>query len=168
MRSTTDQRGQTLVEFALIIPIVLLLMLGLFDLGRIVFTNNSLSDGARQGARSGAIDPRDASYCSLVDEAIRSAIRGQSLDIYTVTYITVNATDDASGVETGSYLICQDGADGPGKAALPITAGPGDRVRVDLDADVDLALGIIAQAAGQPTFSLHAESTMQVTFAPTN
>lgn len=166
MRVTSDERGQTLVEFALIIPIVLILMLGLFDVGRIVFTNNSMSDGARQGARTGAIDPRAADYCSLVDEAVRSAIRGLPLVSYTVTYVTVDATDDASGAETGSYLICEDGGDGPDKGGLPVTAGPGDRVRVDLDADVDLALGVIAEAAGQPTFSLHSESTMQVTYAP--
>lgn len=168
MRRTRDERGQTLVEFGLIIPIVLLLMLGLFDLGRIVFTNNGLSDGARQGARNGAIDPRAADYCSLVDEAVRSAIRGQPLETYTVTYITVDATGDASGTETGTYLICQDGVNGPDKASLPITAGPGDRVRVDLGADLDLALGFIAQATGRSTFNLHAESTMQVTFAPQN
>jgi Flp pilus assembly protein TadG len=164
MVAMRNERGQSLVEFALIIPIVLILMLGLFDLGRIVFTNNSLSDGARQGARNGSTDPRAADYCSVVDEAVRSAIRDQPLDTYIVTYTTV----DPSGVESGTYILCQNGINGPGKAALPITAGPGDRVRVDLDADLDLALGIIAQAAGQSTFSLHAESTMQVTFAPVN
>ena len=39
-RQAADERGQTLVEFGLILPIVLLFMLGLFDLGRIVFINN--------------------------------------------------------------------------------------------------------------------------------
>ena len=48
----------------------------------------------------------------------------------------------------------------------PTTAGPGDRVRVDLDADVDSPWASSPEAAGQPTFSLHSESTMQVTYAP--
>lgn len=166
MTPADNERGQTLVEFALIIPIVLLLMLGLFDLGRVVFINNSLSDGARHGARHAATDPRAADYCALIDAAVRSAIRGQPLTTYEVTYITVAADES----ETDTYLICQDGVDGPGKAAMEANAaaGPGDRVFVELEADVDLALGFVARATGQSTFNLHAESTMQVTFAPLN
>lgn len=166
MRPSTDERGQSLVEFALIIPIVLLLMVGLFDLGRVVFINNSLSDGARHGARHATTDPRADDYCALIDGAVQSATRGQPLSTYTVTYSTVST----SGAVTNSYLICQNGLDGAGKAAMEsnITAGPGDRVRVLLASDVDLALGMIARAAGQSTFNLQAESTMQVTFAPQN
>ena len=52
-----SERGQSLVEFGLIIPIVLLIMFGLFDLGRVVFINNSLSDGARNGARHASVGP---------------------------------------------------------------------------------------------------------------
>ena len=166
MAAGDDARGQSLVEFALVIPIVLLLMVGLFDLGRVVFVNNSLSDGARHGARHATTDPRADNYCALIDGAVPSATRGQALSTYTVTYSTISASD----VVTNSYLVCQNGVDGPGKAAMEanITAGPGDRVRILLGADVDLALGMIAQAVGQSTFNLQAESTMQVTFAPQN
>ena len=44
-------RGQALVEFALAIPIFLLLLVGLFDLGRGVFSYNTLTNAAREGAR---------------------------------------------------------------------------------------------------------------------
>lgn len=159
-----EPRGQALVEFALAIPIVLLLMLGLLDLGRIVFTNNSLSDGARHGARHATIDPRSGTYCADIDDAVRTAIRGQPLSSYTVTYRTVAE----NGSVTGTYVVCQNGADGAGKAAMASnpTVGPGDRVTIDLGADVDLALGFIAQATGRNTFNLEAESTMDVTFVP--
>jgi len=166
MRPSRSEEGQTLVEFALVIPIVMLLMLGLFDLGRIVFINNSLSDGARHGARHAATNPRSADYCADIDTAVRSATRGQTFSSYTVTY-TVIASD---GTETASYAICEDGVDGPGKPAMEanIAAAPGDRVQVELEADVDLAFGMITRAVGQETFTLRAESTMQVTFAPLN
>src|SRR6187551_2894242 len=84
LHRTDSERGQTLVEFGLIIPIVLLIMLGLFDIGRVVFINNSLSDGARDGARHASTRPRDADYCTRVDDAVRSATRGQPLTPYTV------------------------------------------------------------------------------------
>jgi Flp pilus assembly protein TadG len=44
-------RGQALVEFALVIPVFLLLLIALFDLGRAVFAYNTLSNAAREGAR---------------------------------------------------------------------------------------------------------------------
>lgn len=163
MRQITDrERGQSLVEFALVIPIVVLLMVGLFDLGRIVFTNNSLSDGARHGARHAATDPADAGYCTKIDDAVRSAIRGQALTTYTVTYVTVSE----QGIETGDYVLCQDGLDGPDKGSLPITARPGDRVRVELEAAISYITPLVGAATGKSTFDLHAISTMQVTFVP--
>jgi Flp pilus assembly protein TadG len=44
-------RGQALVEFALVIPLFLLLLVAIFDLGRAVFAWNTLSNAAREGAR---------------------------------------------------------------------------------------------------------------------
>jgi Flp pilus assembly protein TadG len=45
------ERGQALLEFALTLPIMLLLLVGILDLGRIVFTRNGMRDGARLVAR---------------------------------------------------------------------------------------------------------------------
>ena len=158
------ERGQSLVEFALVIPIVILIMVGLFDLGRVVFINNSLSDGARDGARHGATGLRNGDYCARVDEAVRSATRGQALSPYTVTVTTV----DGDGDPLASYVVCQNGANGPQRGAMIADdqVGPGDRVTVDLGAGVSLSLDFIADAAGRSTFNLQADSTMQVTFAP--
>ena len=49
-------RGQALVEFALVIPLVILLFMGVFDFGRAVFAYNSLSNAAREGARVAIVD----------------------------------------------------------------------------------------------------------------
>ncbi len=163
-RRPDSERGQSMVEFGLVIPIVFLILLGLFDLGRVVFINNSLSDGARDGARHAATRPRDADYCARVDEAVRSATRGQALTPYTVTYTAL----DESGNPRATWVLCVNGADGPGRGAMSADAlaGPGDRVTVDLGADVALALDFIADAVGQGNFALQAHSSMQVTFAP--
>lgn len=45
------RKGQALVEFALVIPIFLLLFVALFDVGRAVFAYNTLTNAAREGAR---------------------------------------------------------------------------------------------------------------------
>ncbi len=49
--SARRDRGQALMEFALVIPLFLLLMVALFDLGRAVFAYNTLTNAAREGAR---------------------------------------------------------------------------------------------------------------------
>jgi Flp pilus assembly protein TadG len=48
--------GQGLVEFAVVLPVILLLFLGIFDLGRAVFAVNTIANAAREGARVAAVD----------------------------------------------------------------------------------------------------------------
>jgi len=48
------QTGQSLVEFALVLPILLLMLTGTIDLGRILFTYIALEDAAQEGAIYGA------------------------------------------------------------------------------------------------------------------
>lgn len=53
--------GQTLSEFALVIPIVLLALLGLFDLGRAIYAYTTIANAAREGARVLIVDQGQAS-----------------------------------------------------------------------------------------------------------
>lgn len=49
-------RGQSLVEFALIFPVVIFLLLGFFDIGRVIFYYSSLSNAVREGTRAGIVN----------------------------------------------------------------------------------------------------------------
>ena len=51
-----DRRGQTLVEFALILPIFLLIVVGLFDVGRGIYAYNTIANSARAAARVAIVD----------------------------------------------------------------------------------------------------------------
>ncbi|MDF1515583.1 MAG: TadE/TadG family type IV pilus assembly protein [Anaerolineae bacterium] len=55
------ERGQSLVEVALTLPILLMLLLGLFDLGRAYFILVELNDAADEGATYAAIRYTDVS-----------------------------------------------------------------------------------------------------------
>ena len=57
-------RGQSLVEFALVFPIFLLVFVALFDLGRAVFAYNTLTNAAREGARLAIVNQTSASIIS--------------------------------------------------------------------------------------------------------
>ena len=54
-------RGQSLAEFALVFPIIMLLVFGFIDVGRAVFAANTLSNAARQAARVAAVNQVDPS-----------------------------------------------------------------------------------------------------------
>jgi len=47
----TRGTGQALTEFALIVPIIAILLVAAIDVGRFVFAYNSVTNGAREGAR---------------------------------------------------------------------------------------------------------------------
>jgi hypothetical protein len=55
LKRRDPSRGQTLVEFALVIPVFLVILFGLIDLGRFVVTDHILSQAAREGARLAAV-----------------------------------------------------------------------------------------------------------------
>ncbi len=48
--------GQSLVEFSLVFPIIVLLILGFAEIGRAVFAFNTIANAARQGARVAAVN----------------------------------------------------------------------------------------------------------------
>lgn len=49
-------RGQALVEFAIVFPIAILIIVAVFDIGRAVFMYNGLTNAAREGARLAVVN----------------------------------------------------------------------------------------------------------------
>jgi Flp pilus assembly protein TadG len=56
---TKKTNGQSLIELAIVLPLLLLLVMGIFDLGRGIFYYSAIHNAAREGARYGAIDHCD-------------------------------------------------------------------------------------------------------------
>jgi len=54
-RMAADEGGNILIEFALALPILFLLLAGLFDLGRYGLQKSAMLQGAREGAQYGMI-----------------------------------------------------------------------------------------------------------------
>ena len=73
----SPKRGQTLVEFALLLPVLLLLALVVIDLGRAIYFYSAIHNAAREGARYGIINPD--SYSGMTNTAINYAF-GLGLD----------------------------------------------------------------------------------------
>lgn len=50
-----ERKGQSIVEFALVLPIVFLLLFGLADLGVMFYVNLTMQDAVREGARASVV-----------------------------------------------------------------------------------------------------------------
>jgi Flp pilus assembly protein TadG len=75
-RQADHQRGQALVEFSLALIPFLLILMGIFDLGRGIYMNNGVSEAAREIARATAVHPCDTSSCSLGNSTETLAVIG--------------------------------------------------------------------------------------------
>ena len=51
--------GQALVEVALVLPIFLLMLMILFDFGRVIYAQNAINQDAREGVRKGIVSAGD-------------------------------------------------------------------------------------------------------------
>ena len=65
-----SEKGAAALEFAIIVPVLLLLVLGLMDIGRLLLVNMSLLSAAQQGARVSAMT------ANIPDSTLASSVRG--------------------------------------------------------------------------------------------
>jgi Flp pilus assembly protein TadG len=76
IRRRTDRRprgsrsaGQSLVEFAIVFPVIAFLIMALFDFGRVVYAQNAIQQNASNAARFGSVSAPQS------DAAIRAHAR---------------------------------------------------------------------------------------------
>jgi hypothetical protein len=114
--SNDEQRGQSLVEFALLLPLMLLIITGLFDLGRAVWQTNTLAYAAREGTRyaivhgsagNPAANPTRMSPCTdtVICTEIPAYVRAAAIGVPNIT-VTVDYPDTYSG--TSPAVKCAD------------------------------------------------------------
>ncbi|NNM96659.1 MAG: hypothetical protein HKL89_03515 [Candidatus Dormibacteraeota bacterium] len=72
----TRQRGQSLVEFALVLPLLLFLLAGGTDLARAYFVGIQVADGARQAALYASENGATYTYAQLKEIAKNNASGG--------------------------------------------------------------------------------------------
>lgn len=68
-RYMKNNRGQALVEFALILPVLLLLVVGVMEFGLIINQYMVVAEAAREGARSAALGDSNAIVTTVVKTA---------------------------------------------------------------------------------------------------
>jgi hypothetical protein len=65
-----NEKGQSMVEFALILPLLLLLLCGIFDMGRLMFTYMNLHLTTQETVRQGGLGASDSEMVSFARERV--------------------------------------------------------------------------------------------------
>lgn len=72
---TSRRRGQSLVEFAIVFPVAILLILAVFDVGRAIFIHNGLTNAAREGVRLAIVNQDEG----LIGERVQAMAYGSGV-----------------------------------------------------------------------------------------
>lgn len=135
-RRDRGRPGQAMAEFALVLPIFLLILFGIVDGGRMIFANNHLAEAAREGSRWGSVQGRSttvAGRASIVDETL-ARING------------VPSPDVTVSCERNEAAITN--------------CASGDILIVKVESDFELVTPILSNLVGRPT--LTAQSKVMV------
>lgn len=93
MIKRNNRSGQTLIEFAFILPILLLLVMGLFELGRFVFYYSVLNTAVREGTRYAVVQ----SACDYTSNP----------NLCTGSYVDVTYTSGCTGSTAANNRVCE-------------------------------------------------------------
>ena len=170
-----DSRGQALVEFALILPIFIFLLVAIFDLGHVVWANNALATAAREAARVAVVNggsnssncpqgPLPSTYGGTIDSATLCGYTPSSLipSVDSREGIKAEATSWLSGVGGstsisvcyGDVSSCSGDVDASGATNID-----GTKVTVTVTSTVGLAAPSLL---GLGDFTLSGTATMLV------
>jgi Flp pilus assembly protein TadG len=79
-RNAMHNRGQGLVEFALVVPLFLILLFGMIEFGRAWMTKNILTGAAREAVRIFAVIPYDNSVGGSAERRAVNILSSAGLD----------------------------------------------------------------------------------------
>lgn len=134
LRRRRSSRGQGMVEFALVIPVFLLLTFGIIELGWLAYANHALTNATKEGAR----------YAMVHGERSGTVATADTVD----PIITERAGRFGSRIDITAVEFTPD-------------AEPGSQVRVATTYEHEPIVGLIIGAGG---FTLTSESTVIVQY----
>jgi Flp pilus assembly protein TadG len=104
-RLARDRRGATILEFALILPLFLVLTVGILEFARAFNIWQVVVNSAREGARIVALPPGSQSNTALVQARIDDYLTSNGLDpaAATVTITGINGAPGTLGEVTVQY-----------------------------------------------------------------
>ena len=138
-RSTNSESGQSLVELAFGIVMLLVLLAGIVDLGRAFFSYMALRDAAQEGALYGSLNPTDSA-------GIEARVRATSqnpINLQDTTNVFVSSTPIGGNC-----------------------GGNGNGIQVTVSYNFPISMPFIGTIVGSQSFSLSATVTDTIILPP--
>jgi Flp pilus assembly protein TadG len=145
-----EKKGQTLVEFALILPIIFLLFFGLLDLGVMFYVNLTMQNAVRQGARESVVG--SSSGGPTQRSALIQTIRDSSNGLY---------DKDANGQPQLTTYIVTPGSSTFSNFTGANIGGAGQIVMVQLDYTWPLITHILSPFFPNDEYRFTVKATMR-------
>ena len=80
-RDEPNDRGASAVEFALVVPLLLLIVFGIINFGILFSQQITINNGVREGARRAVVaDPAAPRTCDQIIASVRNKLSGLALD----------------------------------------------------------------------------------------
>ena len=143
-----DERGATLVEFALIMPLLFMLLFGIVEFGRFVATAAAVNTASREAARFGSAAGLSTNGIPRYTDCDEIRNAGQRLAIVVNLAVSDIAISYDEGPSTGQTTTCPPG--------MPPNAGDfnsGDRIVVTVTTQFQSSIPIIGNFIGTVNLS---------------
>jgi Flp pilus assembly protein TadG len=134
-----NERGQSLTELAVSLPVLILLLLGTVDFGMAIFSYSILRDAAQEGAFYGSFDP--ANKEEIESRARNISPRGEE----GVFSSPVNLRDETLIKVTVTPV---------GEPCQGVTNGAANSLRVNVSYDYPILMPFAGQVIGRRTIRL--------------
>ena len=141
-------KGQSLVEFALLLPMMLIFLAGALDLGRVFYANISLNNAAREGAFEAAESPDSFQKNQPCNTATNRVI----------CRVQLEAKDSSVSIADNNIDMTCSVAGCPGQA--------GSTVTVEVTGSFTLITPLLSVIFGGQTIPLSSSATAQVLYWP--
>ena len=103
-----DEKGQNIVEFALITPILLMIFMGVFDFGWLLHKQIQLDQGTRAGARRAAIGADNAEVINVIQDTCAFTVTEEMITIEVRDQNGTSVGDPADRSEDNYFYVAVD------------------------------------------------------------
>jgi len=119
-RLVSGEQGSSLVEMALVTPIILLLMTGMFSVSVVTYQKLELAEAVSAGARYLAVDRGDTDPCATVASAVYAAAPNLSKTKMSLSFV-INGTSYSNTATCSGTTAMVSGASAKLTATYPCT-----------------------------------------------
>jgi Flp pilus assembly protein TadG len=86
-----DERGASAVEFALLLPVLMLILFGIIEFGMVMYSREVLTNASREGARAGIVQQIPKPTTGQIQTVVTNYLTGTGINPSNVTVTVAGA-----------------------------------------------------------------------------